>query len=311
MAISARKKLILGKLEASYGVDSGPLGANALLASNVTISALEAETVDRELLKPYLGASSVFHVGEHITLSFNIENQSFGTDASAPAFADLLRACGMSETLITEVGSEAAVYAPRSEEFESVTLYYYEDNILHKVLGCRGTFGFGLEPNTLTKLAFNFTGLYAGPVTESAPVPDWSAFLDPTPVSPKNTANFNLHDVAGEAHKFSFELGHEVAYEARLTSEEVKIGSRATTGSITIDAPPLATMDFFERVRASVMGPFHVEHGKNKGKIVEFDAPNVQLLTPKYGDANGTTTIEMGMSFVPLIGNDEFTLTYR
>ena len=43
--LSARKKLILLKTETTYGTDASPGATNAMLASNVSITPLEAETV--------------------------------------------------------------------------------------------------------------------------------------------------------------------------------------------------------------------------------------------------------------------------
>jgi hypothetical protein len=65
-------------------------------------------------------------------------------------------------------------------------------------------------------------------------------------------------------------------------------------------------------VRTNATGNLTLTHGTVAGQIVELSAPNVQLLTPKYGEVSGVTTLEMGFNLVPTAaGNDEFSLTYK
>lgn len=306
--LSARKKLLLLKTEATYGTDAAPGATNAMLASNVSVTPLEAETVARDLIKPTMGADQVLHVGEHISITFSVENQSSGTAGTAPAFSPALRAAGMLETV--EAGSVA--YTPRSDGFESCTVYFYMDSVLHKAMGVRGTFGFGYESKGLSRLNFTMLGLYAGPATDVMPTPDWTAWKNPLPVGPANTSAFQLHGYSAIAHKLDIEAGFTNEFFQTLTTEEVRMSDRSGSGSVTIDAPALAGINFIERVRTNQMGNLTLTHGKTAGSIIEFAAPNVQLLTPKYGETSGITTLEMGFNLVPTVaGDDEFSLTYK
>ncbi len=308
MTISARKKLILLAPESTYGTDAVPGATNAFVASSVSITPLEADTITRDLIKPHMGASDVIHAGEYISISFAVENQSSGTAGDAPAFGPALRAAGMLET----VDTDNVLYTPRSESFESCTIYYYQDTVQHKIKGVRGTFGFSYEPKGLSRLTFTLMGLYAGPVTGSMPTPDYSAWQKPKPVGPGKTSAFQLHGFSGIAHKLSVEAGNQAEYLPTLTTEEIRISDRSSSGSLTIDAPALATADFIERVRTNETGNLTLTHGTVAGQIVELSAPNVQLLSPKYGDVGGITTLEMGFNLVPTAaGNDEFSLTYK
>jgi hypothetical protein len=307
--LSARKKLILLKTETTYGTDAAPGATNAMLASNVSITPLEAETVSRDLIRPYMGADQVLHVGEHISITFSVENQSSGTAGTAPAFSPALRAAGMLETVDAGVD---VTYRPRSDSFESCTVYFYMDTVLHKAVGVRGTFGFGYEPKGLSRLNFTMLGLYAGPVTGAMPTPDWTAWKNPLPVGPTSTSAFQLHGYSAIAHKLDIEAGFTSEFFQTLTTEEIRMSDRSSSGSVTIDAPALADIDFIERVRTNQMSNLTLTHGKTAGSIVELAAPNVQLLTPKYGEASGVTTLEMGFNLVPTAaGNDEFSLTYK
>ena len=57
MALLSRKRLILSKIESTYGTDSSPAGTDAVLVRNLEITPIESETVSRDLIRPYLGNS--------------------------------------------------------------------------------------------------------------------------------------------------------------------------------------------------------------------------------------------------------------
>ena len=57
MPLLSRKRLILAKTESPYGTDSSPDGTDAILVRELEITPLQSDTVDRELIRPYLGAS--------------------------------------------------------------------------------------------------------------------------------------------------------------------------------------------------------------------------------------------------------------
>jgi hypothetical protein len=53
-----RNTAILAKIESTYGTDSTPTeGANAILISNCQHQPAERANVDRDLVRPYMGAS--------------------------------------------------------------------------------------------------------------------------------------------------------------------------------------------------------------------------------------------------------------
>ena len=81
------EKTLLLKTETSYGVDATPTGAaNAILATDVRLSPMEGQDVDRALEMPWMGASGTIPTGLHAKLSFKVELKGSGTAGSAPAF---------------------------------------------------------------------------------------------------------------------------------------------------------------------------------------------------------------------------------
>ena len=56
MPLLSRKRLLLAKLETTVGTDPTPVvGSDAILVRNIEVTPLEVDTVNRELIRPFLG----------------------------------------------------------------------------------------------------------------------------------------------------------------------------------------------------------------------------------------------------------------
>lgn len=99
MSLLSRKRLILCKSEATYGVDITPGGPDALLVRSLDVTPIEADVVSRDLIRNYLGNSDQLLAQTRVSISFQVEMASSGAAATAPRFSSLLKACGMAETI--------------------------------------------------------------------------------------------------------------------------------------------------------------------------------------------------------------------
>lgn len=99
MPLFTRRTAILTKIESpTYGVDSSPVGGDALLVRNLNVTPIEADTVSRDLIRPYFGNYEQLLTNTRVSLTFEVEMAGSGTAGTAPRFDSLLRACGMSAT---------------------------------------------------------------------------------------------------------------------------------------------------------------------------------------------------------------------
>ena len=88
-SVLTRRRLILAKIESTYGTDSTPTGAsNAVLVRNLEIQPLVAETVNRELVRPYLGQSDQLLAQTRVEVSFEVELAGSARRAFACRFWD-------------------------------------------------------------------------------------------------------------------------------------------------------------------------------------------------------------------------------
>ena len=101
MPLLTRKRLILAKTEATYGTDSSPGGADAILVRNLEITPMQSDVVGRDLVRPYLGASEQLLANTRVQCTFSVELAGSGTAGTAPRFDSVLKACGLASTVVT------------------------------------------------------------------------------------------------------------------------------------------------------------------------------------------------------------------
>lgn len=311
MALLYRKRIVLAKIETTYGTDPTPTGAaNAILVRNLDITPLDIEYASRDLVRSFLGNYDSLVGAQNVKASFEVEFAGAGTAGTVPAYGPLLRACGLSETISAGV---SVTYAPVSASFESVTIYVNVDGVLHKLTGARGTVSIELNAKAIPVYKFEFTGIYNAVVDGALPTPTYTGFITPLPVNAANTSGFSLHSYSAIMQSLSVNLGNEVTYRNLVTSESVLITDRKATGSVTIEATTVAQKDYFGVVRGVTLGSLAVTHGTTAGNKIDITATNsVQLTSPTYQESDGIAMIQMGMNFNPTgSGNNEFSIVVK
>lgn len=310
MPLLSRKRLILAKSEATYGVDSSPTGAsNAVLVRNLEITPLQAETVSRDLIRPYLGVSDQLLAQTRVEVTFEVELAGSGTAGTAPAYGPVLKACGLAETV---VASTSVTYAPVSASFSSCTLYFHNDGIRHKVTGCRGTWSMSAEVGAIPFITFTMTGIYNAPTDETLPSPTYANQAAPLIFKNGNTSNFSIFSYSGCLQSLNFDLANETVYRELVgCTKEVLITNRAPSGTVVIEAPSIATKDFFTIANGSSTGSISFQHGATGGNIVTFTTAQSDIGSPTYSDQDGIQMLNLPYLAIPTSsGNDELSLAF-
>ena len=113
---------------------------------------------------------------------------------------------------------------------------------------------------------------------------------------------------------WSYDHANEVTHRELIGAKsEVLIAGRAPTGSVTIDAPKYSALNLPKTTKDGTTGALKIAHGKDEGKIVEINAPKVQLSSVSYAEDNGVMQAQVNMSFLPnaAAGNDEIKFTTK
>ena len=310
MPLLSRKRLILAKTESTYGTDSSPTGAaNAILVRNLEITPLQADTVTRDLIRPYLGNSDQLLAQTRVEVTFEVELAGSGAAGTAPAYGAVLKACGLSETV---VATTSVTYAPVSASFSSVTIYFHNDGIRHKVTGCRGTFELSAEVGQIPTISFTMTGIYNAPTDEALASPTYANQAAPLIFKNGNTSNFSIFSYSGCLQSLSFQIANEVVYRELVgCTKESLIVNRAPAGDVVIEAPTITAKDFFAIATGSSTGSISFQHGATAGNIVTFTTGQSDIANPSYSDQDGIQMLNLPYVAVPTsAGNDELSLVY-
>lgn len=312
MAKLYRKRTVLVKVEASYGADSTPAGTDACQVRNLEISPVESEVINRDLVRTYLGSSPQLLANTRVQLTFEVEYAGSGTAGTAPRYGSLLQACGFVQV---EVASTSVSYLPISASFKSATIYYSTDGVRHKVIGCRGTFSLNLTANQIPVINFTMTGQYVAPTDFADPTPTFTSQATPRIFNDTNTTAFTLFSETDlPLQSCQLDVGNEITYSELVNSnKEIMLVNRASSGSLVIEMPTLASHDFFADAVASTTGNLSIVHGATAGNIITLaSAANaVSLGNPTYSESNGVVMLNLPYTLVPsTAGNDEFTLVY-
>lgn len=305
-----RKSLILSKIESTYGTDSTPGGTEAIQVKNLSVTPMASDTVSRDLIRPYLGASEQLLAMTRVECSFSVELAGSGTAGTAPKYDALLRACGLDSTIVPATSVE---YTPVSDAFESATIYYNIDGILHKLTGCRGTFVINCAVNEIPTIDFSMTGIYNSPTDTAAPSVTYSNQATPLVFKNGNTTNFQLYSYAGCLQSVSFDIANATVYRELVgCTKSVLITDRQSNGSVTMELPTIAQKDYFTAALTDgTTGNLQFTHGTTAGNRVALTCDQVDIGDVSYEESDGIAMITMPYTALPTTaGNDEVSLTF-
>jgi hypothetical protein len=309
MPLLSRKRLIQAKTETTYGTDATPAAADAILVRSLEITPLQADVVSRDLIRPYLGNSPQLLAQTRVEINFEVELAGSGTAGTAPAYDSLLKACGMSSTV---VASTSVTYAPVSSDVSSATIYFSNDGVRHRLTGARGSFSLNCVVGQIPTINFNFMGIYNAPTDTAAPTPVYANQAEPLIFKDGNTTSFSLFSYAGCLQSLELDLANEMIYRELVgCTKSVLLTDRKPAGTVVIEAPTIAQKDYFAIANGSSTGNLTFQHGTTAGNRVTVTSPQTDITNPSYTDQDGIQMLSLPFASVPTsAGNDELTLVY-
>lgn len=302
-----RNVVLAVKEEATSGTDIVPTSlANSILAKVSDAQPITAEFADRNNARPYLGSSGKVAVSNNSAITVEFELAGASAAGTVPGWGPLLKACGYSETVVAVT---SVTYKPLSALFKTVSIYYFLDGLLHKMIGCAGAPSFSLNARGIPMCTIKFTGLYSATTDTALPTDSvFTAFLIPQAVNKVNTTAFTLHGVSTPFDTLTIDGGNTVVYRNMPVLEEVIISDRKVSGSISIPMTTVAAKAWHDTALAGTLAAISMTHGSGAGKIFTITAPKVQLTNPQYADKDGVVHLTMGLDLQPNVGNDELSI---
>ena len=305
-----RKRTILIEAESTYGTDPTPTGADAVLVSDLNITPQQSEVVNRDVIRPYLGASEQLLANTRVECTFSVELTGSGTAGTAPQYGKALQACGLSETV---AAGTSVTYAPVSSNFSSVTIHYNIDGVRHKVTGARGTFSLSAEVGAIPRLNFTMTGIYNAPDDSALPSVAYANQATPLIFKDGNTDTFSFLSYSGCLQSVNMDIGNSIVYRELIgCTKEVLITDRNVTGDVSLEMVSIATKDYFTAALTdNTLGNLTFQHGTTAGNIVDFASTRIDIGDVSYGDQDGIAMLQIPYTAIPsTAGNDELSLVY-
>lgn len=305
------REIILVELETTYNTDPTPTGAaNAVLVESPSWSHEGARMVERSNVKGSLAKDQQIFAGTLKQVTFDVELKGSGAAGTAPEIGPLLQACGMSETVSAGV---SVTYEPESSDHESVTIYYYQDGILHAITGARGNVSFSGEAGGIGKWSFTFTGHDAGVSDASLPTPTYDTTVPPALIG----VTFSVGGYAAVINAFQFDMANGLAMPSNITAAdgygEIIITGRDVAGSFDPEAVLVATNPYIAdwktgEVMAMTVGPI----GGTAGNRCTFTLGDVYYREVAPGDREGLRTFDISFGAVESASgaDDEISIVF-
>tara|TARA_Y100001958_G_C21222161_1_gene547536 strand:- start:647 stop:1579 length:933 start_codon:yes stop_codon:yes gene_type:complete len=309
MPLLTRKRVILIEAESSYGTDPNPGATDVVLVRDLSITPQSSDVVNRDVVRPFLGASEQLLANTSVEVSFSVELAGSGAAGTAPRYGAALKACGLSETVAS---GTSVTYAPVSSSFSSVTIHYNTDGVRHKVTGARGTVVLNASVGEIPSLDFTFTGIYNAPDDSALPSVTYGDQATPLVFKNGNTTSFQLLSFSAALMSLSMDLGNSTVYRELVGgTKEVIITDRAASGSVSIEAVALSSKDYFAAALTdSSLGNLSITHGTTAGNIVTFSSTKVDIGDVAYGETDGIQMLEIPYTLVPSASGNELSLVF-
>lgn len=301
-----RKLAMLHKIESAYMDDAAPTDADAIVSTNISFTPIEAEEVSRDLFMPYLGNQGVVLAAEYGKIEFDVEIAGAGSAGSAPKYGSLLQVAGMDET----VSGGAVIYSIIEDNVPSGTLYFNSDGVQHAFIGAQANVQMTFTPKQIPKFRFTLQGMLGDIEDVALPAFSLAGWTTPLVVSKANTV-MSLHGAGSVAESLTVELGNTLTPRFLIGDERMMISDRKSTGTAVVEARSLAEVNWFAKARSRARDTMSIVHGTASGNIVEVTGAAVEIGKPTQGETDGIVNYSLPLSFCPVNGRDELTITIR
>jgi len=312
-----KNTLVTAKVQTAAGADAAPTGAaNAVLMSEGSITPLDAQAIDRSLIRGYFGGSEQLVGPASVKLTYAVELAGSGVAGTAPAWGQLLQGCAVAEGLLA---SPARVeYTPVSTSLKMLTQYYYDDGALHKLLDSMGNCTLSAKVGERPMLRFEWTGLDGGIAVVPNATGVFTPWKKPVAMTKANVIDITLGGTyaagalsGGTVYNstgLELNFGNVVNFSAMLSTETVDISDRQSTATLELELTAAQEVAMMASVKANETQALGFTIGTAAGNKVLVFAPAAQLTNPRKSELNGKRLIGFDVRLVPVNGNDEWRI---
>ncbi|MBO6789516.1 MAG: hypothetical protein JJ894_03165 [Dinoroseobacter sp.] len=283
---------------------------NAILCNDLTLRFLEGDYQAREFATGDEGAQIEELYNKHSGAQFMLEAAGGGAADTPPKYADLLKACGLTETIV-DATSVSYSPTPMGAAKAEARLELRSGVATSVVRKARGALTFTAETNRKPMIGFNILGEYQGPTDGVLNGLDFTGWRKALECSPANMNAFTFNGTTLCVRSFTFTDGRTPRLGRFMNCDGTDITHRRFTGRMTIEWPDRSTMDLIALCAAASTHAFVWQLGSVAGDIVRVAAPAVQIKFAGEQDIDGTMGANLDLVFTPVSGDDEIALIFK
>lgn len=310
----ATDKLLCVKKETTYATDAAPTpAANARLTRNLQIKPIVTDRLDRNLDRQIRGRVKDIVSNKRQTISYELEVAGSGAAGTAPPWMEDLECCGMLAPVLVATTSATQKFALSSTAMSSGSFYAWDTAQRTQGVGGRGTFGWDFTANAIPFFKVDVTTIpQAGTaIVDNTPAAaTFTAWKDPLEVNTVNT-DFFLDGFAAVLKQFTGDVGADVKARNLVGANYIRRGNHAITGTIVVEAPLLASKNYFATLDSGAEIAVQLIHGIAAGSIVELASTRLQITDISRQEEDDVLMLSITYALNAGTTNDDLTIIAR
>lgn len=313
MGLLRRKMQLAAKVESTKGTAETLTASEAgILCETLNIKVNRAPVARNPLQAKLSKVKSIPGIATG-TIDCRVEVKGSGTAATPPSWGVLLRGCGLSQTIATNV-----TYQVDSDDADSATLTMAVmiDGKKYQMYGARGNAVLTAVANEFAWWDFTFTGIwdddtdtamFTGVTYESTTPPQFRAS--------STTFNFGTSWSSSVYSTLRLDLGNVVSLRSNANSTSgiayAQITDRDPNGTIDIDTPLVAAQDIYGHMAGATTGSLALQIGSAAGNQVALSAPALQIIDITETEREGIAVADVSFHLrTGASGDDELVITH-
>jgi len=230
------------------------------------------------------------------------------TTEEEPPIEPLLLSCGYTDE------ASAGVYLPRTTGFQSCTIWVYEEDIVWKIVGCRGNAVFNFNAGMPVVVSFTMQGRYAKPIDTTFPTSVTDNGSEPVVAMNQSFVYDSKNPVV---ESLSFSLNNVLAVQPNMDDavahgvQEIVITDRNPTGSFNPELVKASTTpDYWTILEAVTQKELTYVVSNAASDTLTVSLPAIELMNITPGDQSGVLIYDIPFQCVRSSGDDEISLTF-
>jgi hypothetical protein len=312
MGYSVKQQGIFVEVEASSGTAETLIDADAILIQNLQFNPTESlRLIERNVINSSLNPRKAIYGGSLLGFQFEVELKGSGTAGTAPqALGDLLRSCGLDETIVAVT---SVTYNPLSDlsQHESCTIGLRQGDNYRIAKGCRGNVSFVFPTGGICLARFNMIGHIESETQAAAPTPAFQAGTPPAFINVAFTVAATEFPIAELVLDCQNQISMAPDPNATDGFGAIRVTSRNSQLTLDPEDQGISTKDWVGLLRAGTSQAVATGTvGSSAGNRFALSVPLAYERDVQFGDREELMITNITMGCEDTDGTNDFSLVF-